>query len=352
MNKEQDILERVRDAASSATALNIEGGGSKQFYGHRSSSGATLETGGHRGILDYTPSELVISARAGTPLAELEATLAQEGQMLAFEPPHFGAHATLGGSIACGLSGPRRPWSGAARDFVLGITCINGHGERLRFGGQVMKNVAGYDLSRTLTGSLGTLAVMLEIHLRVLPRPEHDLTLVRDCSATEAIRHCSQWSGQPLPLSAACHYDGRLYLRLSGSQQGVQAAAEKIGGDRDRESTRFWEDLREQQLPFFGGNQPLWRISVPPASPPLELDGDSLLDWGGAQRWLRSELSATDIRSCVAAAGGHATLFRGDNHGAGIFHPLQPALLALHQRLKHSFDPAGLFNPGRMYPGL
>ena len=194
MNIEQDILEQVRDAASSATPLNIEGGGSKRFYG-RSSSGATLATGAHNGIIDYTPSELVVSARAGTPLAELETALGEEGQMLAFEPPHFGAHATLGGSIACGLSGPRRPWNGAARDFVLGITCINGKGERLRFGGQVMKNVAGYDLSRTLTGSLGTLAVLLEIHLRVLPRPEHELTLTRECSTAEAIRQSSAWSG-------------------------------------------------------------------------------------------------------------------------------------------------------------
>jgi glycolate oxidase FAD binding subunit len=226
MSTEQDILAQVRDAASSAAPLNIEGGGSKRFYG-RPSRGTVLALGGHSGIIDYTPSELVISARAGTPLTELEATLGQAGQMLAFEPPHFGAHATLGGTIACGLSGPRRPWSGAARDFVLGVTCINGKGDRLRFGGQVMKNVAGYDLSRTLTGSLGTLAVLLDIHLKVLPRPEHDLTLARDCSTADAIRYCSQWAGQPLPLSGACHFDGRLCVRLSGSRQGVQAVADQ-----------------------------------------------------------------------------------------------------------------------------
>ena len=351
MSTEQYILEQVRDAASSVTPLSIEGGGSKRFYGHRS-SGAVLAVDSHSGIIDYTPSELVVSARAGTPLTELEAALGQAGQMLAFEPPHFGTGATLGGSIACGLSGPRRPWSGAARDFVLGVTCINGNGELLRFGGQVMKNVAGYDLSRTLTGSLGTLAVLLDIHLKVLPRPEHDLTLARDCNAEEAIRHCSQWSGQPLPLSGACHFDGRLYVRLSGSHPGVQAAAAKIGGDRDLAAASFWEDLREQQLPFFAGDQPLWRISVPPASAPLALDGDWLLDWGGAQRWLRSGVPANEIRAHAAAAGGHATLFRGGDRDAGIFHPLQPALLALHRRLKHSFDPAGIFNPGRMYPSL
>jgi len=350
MNTAQDILEQVRTAAASAKALRIEGSDSKRFYGH-DSNGASLAVGGYSGIIDYTPAELVISARAGTPLAELDAALAQQGQMLAFEPPHFGTGATLGGSIACGLSGPRRPWSGAARDFVLGITCINGKGEQLRFGGQVMKNVAGYDLARTLTGSLGTLAVLLDIHLKVLPRPEHELTLTRECSAAEAIRFCSRWSGQPLPLSGACHFDGRLYLRLSGSRQGVQAAAAHIGGDRDTVVAGIWEELREHRLAFFGGDQPLWRISVPPASAPLELDGDWLLDWGGAQRWLRSVLPAADIRRQAEAAGGHATLFRGGDRAA-VFHPLQHALLALHRRLKHSFDPAGILNPGRMYPEL
>jgi len=351
MSSAQDILEQVQAAAASATALCIEGGGSKRFYGH-DSSGTALAVGDYRGIIDYTPAELVISARAGTPLAELDAALAQQGQMLAFEPPHFGAGATLGGSIACGLSGPRRPWTGAARDFVLGVTCINGKGEQLRFGGQVMKNVAGYDLARTLTGSLGTLAVLLDIHLKVLPRPEHELTLTRDCSAVEAIRLCSQWSGLPLPLSGACHFGGRLYLRLSGSLQGVQAAAAEIGGDPEPAAASIWEELREQRLAFFAGDRPLWRISVPPASAPLELDGDWLLDWGGAQRWLRSALPATYIRHQAAAAGGHATLFRGGDQAAGIFQPLHPALLALHRRLKHSFDPAGILNPGRMYPDL
>jgi glycolate oxidase FAD binding subunit len=351
MSLVQDIAERVRDAAAAGSALCIEGGGSKRFYGHPC-SGASLAVCGHTGIIDYTPSELVVSARAGTPLAELEAVLGQQGQMLAFEPPHCGTSATLGGSIACGLSGPRRPWSGAARDFVLGVTCINGKGDLLRFGGQVMKNVAGYDLSRTLTGSLGTLAVLLDIHLKVLPRPEHELTLARDCNAATAIEHCSQWAGLPLPLSGACHFDGRLYLRLSGSHQGVQAAAAKIGGDHDPAATGFWEDLREQRLAFFAGDRPLWRISVPPASAPLELDGDWLLDWGGAQRWLRSALPAEDIRRQAATAGGHATLFRGGDRTAEIFHPLPPALLGIHRQLKHSFDPAGILNPGRMYPDL
>ncbi len=292
----------------------------------------------------------MISARAGTPLTELEDTLADAGQMLPFEPPHFGASATLGGTIACGLSGPRRPYTGAARDFVLGVNCINGKGERLRFGGQVMKNVAGYDISRMLTGSLGTLAVLLDVHLKVLPRPRQEITLYQQCPAGEAIRRCSDWAGQALPLSGACHYDDQLVLRLSGSARSLAAAARTMGGERHDESNRFWQQLREQQLPFFTTSRPLWRIALPAASPALELDGDWLLDWGGAQRWFASELPAREIRAAASDAGGHATLFRGGDRDSAIFHPLPAALLALHRRIKQTFDPAGILNPGRMYP--
>ncbi len=351
MNDYRPISERIRDAHSERTALAIRGGGSKDFYGRRT-RGETLAINDYRGILDYTPSELVISARAGTPLAELEESLAQQGQMLPFEPPHFGEHATLGGTIACGLSGPRRPYAGAARDFVLGVNCINGKGEYLRFGGQVMKNVAGYDLSRTLTGSLGTLAVLLDIHLKVLPHPETSTTLRQVCSATGAVQRMNQWAGKPVPLSAGCYLDGALYVRLSGTDRGVQAAADTLGGDVLDTGEAFWKDLREQRLDFFAGDIPLWRLSVAPACEALQLDGSWLIDWGGAQRWLRSDLPAGTIHAAAAAAGGHATLFRGGDRDAGIFQPLTPALLALHQRIKHSFDPAGILNPGRMYPDL
>ena len=351
MTAEQDIQEQVQTAAASHTPLAIQGGNSKDFYG-RATAGAPLSLGKHRGIIDYTPSELVISARAGTLMTELESVLAQEDQMLPFEPPHFGASATLGGSVACGLSGPRRPYTGALRDFVLGVNCINGKGETLRLGGQVMKNVAGYDLSRTLTGSLGTLAVFLDVHLRVLPRPALETTLVQSCSAATAVENINRWAGQPLPLSAACHLDDRLYIRLSGMAEGVQAAATSIGGEPLDNAGHFWEQLREQQLPFFAENTPLWRLSVPAATPPLTLDGKILIDWGGAQRWLYSELPAGTIRSSVTAVGGHATLFRGGDRSAAVFQPLPPALLALHQRLKNTLDPAGVFNPGRMYAEL
>ena len=351
MNDYQSISERIRDAHASRTPLAIHGGGSKYFYG-RATQGEKLGVNDYRGILDYTPSELVISARAGTPLAELEASLAQQGQMLPFEPPHFGEHATLGGTIACGLSGPRRPYAGAARDFVLGINCINGKGEYLRFGGQVMKNVAGYDLSRTLTGSLGTLALLLDIHLKILPRPETSTTLQQACSATEAVQRLNLWAGKPVPLSGGCYLDGMLHVRLSGTGRGVQAAADTLGGEVLAAGETFWEELREQRLDFFAGDMPLWRLSVAPASAALPLDGSWLIDWGGGQRWLRSDLPAGVIHAAAAAAGGHATLFRGGDRDAGVFQPLTPALLALHQRIKHSFDPAGILNPGRMYAAL
>jgi glycolate oxidase FAD binding subunit len=348
MNDAQTISARVHEASASGSTLAIQGGNSKAFYG-RASHGEPLLLADYSGIIDYTPSELVISARAGTALSELEQTLADAGQMLAFEPPHFGTGATLGGSIACGLSGPRRPYSGAARDFVLGVNCVNGKGEYLRLGGQVMKNVAGYDLSRMLTGSMGTLAVLLDIHLKVLPRPQHEITLYQECPADEAIRRCNRWAGQALPLSGACHYDEQLLIRLSGSERSINAAARTLGGELLDESNTFWQQLREQQLPFFATEKPLWRLSVAPASTPLAVDGIWLLDWGGAQRWLLSDQPAQDIRQAAASAGGHATLFRGGNRESDIFHPLPEALLALHRRLKQTFDPAGILNPGRMY---
>jgi len=344
------FTETLRTAAERGTSLSIRGGGSKAFYGRRI-QGDELRVGEYAGVIEYSPTELVVTARAGTPLAELEATLAQAHQMLAFEPPHFGPAATLGGTIACGFSGPRRPYAGAARDHVLGITCLNGSGQRLRFGGQVMKNVAGYDISRTLTGSLGTLAVLLDITLKVVPRPETELTLRREAGAAEAISLFNRWAGQPLPLSAGCYHDGVMTVRLSGFEQGVKSAANKIGGDAVPGAGELWEQLREQRLEFFAGPHPLWRISVAPATAPLPLDADCLIDWGGAQRWYRCDLPATAVREHAAAARGHATLFRGGD-GDDVFHPLPAPLLALHRRLKQSFDPAGILNPGRMYPQI
>ena len=347
----QDIQQQVKSAGEAGSHLSVRGNNTRAFYG-REISGVPLALHDYAGIIDYSPSELVISARAGTPLADIEATLAREGQLLAFEPPAFGTGATLGGTIACGLSGPCRPWRGAARDSVLGINCINGRGEYLRFGGQVMKNVAGYDLSRTLTGSLGTLAILLDIHLKVMPGSETELTLRQSCTEAEAIERCNAWSAKPLPLTAACHDGTRLVYRLSGTARGVETAASQLGGDRDSQAPIFWEELREQRLAFLAGDMPLWRLSVPAATPPLSLDGEQLVDWGGAQRWICGEVDISILRSMAEGVGGSVCAFRRHAADVAVFHPLPPAMLKLQRSIKSSFDPAGIFNPGRIYPGL
>jgi len=355
MTEERDIGEeiraRVEGAAGAGRPLEIRGAGTKSFYGRATNVGDPLEVGGHRGIVGYEPSELVVSARAGTPLDALERALAREGQMLPFEPPRFGDGATVGGTVACGLSGPRRPWGGAARDLVLGVTLVNGRGERLVFGGQVMKNVAGYDVSRLVTGALGTLGVLLEVSMKVLPAPAVEETLVIECPAAEAIERMTGWGGRPLPISGACHEGERLHLRLSGTAGGVAAARRAIGGDADS-ATDFWRRLREHEHPFFAGDAPLWRLSLPPATAPIALPGEWLLDWAGAQRWLRTDAGADAVRAAAGEAGGHATLFRGGDRAGEVFHPLSGGLERLHRRLKDAFDPHGILNPGRMYSAL
>lgn len=344
----KDIQDSVRDAATTGTPLRIQGGDTKAFYG-RTGAGIPLEVGAHRGIVSYEPTELVLTARAGTTLTEVETTLSEHGQMLAFEPPHFGEAATLGGAIASGLSGPSRPYVGAVRDFVLGVVCVNGHGERLSFGGQVMKNVAGYDVSRLMAGAMGTLGVLLEVSLKILPRPAEELTLALSMSADEAISTINTWAQQPLPISGACHDSELLRVRLSGSENGVRSARKKIGGDEIADGHVFWTELREQRLGFFTDDSPLWRLSVPAATPMSNLNGQWLLDWGGAQRWFVSDLPAETIRQGAAAVGGHAVSFRGGDRSGEVFHPLAPPVARLHRQLKAAFDPKGIFNPGRMY---
>jgi glycolate oxidase FAD binding subunit len=341
----------VLEAFRTKQPLRIVGGDSKAFYG-REISDEPLRIGEHKDVVSYEPTELVITARAGTPLRELESVLAAQGQMLPFEPPAFGESATLGGTIACNLSGPRRPYLGSARDFVLGCRIINGRGEAMHFGGEVMKNVAGYDVSRLQCGAMGTLGVLLEISLKVLPRPEAELTLIQQCSGDEAIDTMNRLGGQPLPLSAACHDGENLYIRLSGTEAGINAARARVGGDEYAEGKTFWKELKEHELPFFGNDLPLWRVSLPPAAAMLNIPGKKILDWGGGQRWIHSEEAAQRIRGIAAKAGGHATLFRtGSSNGNGEqpFHPLDKGLMMLHQRLKQSFDPHGVLNPGRMY---
>lgn len=351
----QALQQQVQAALTEKTPLMIVGGNSKAFYGTKSgdvSQGKTLEMSAHTGIINYEPTELIITARAGTPLAEVDAALAEHNQMLAFEPPHFGNSATLGGTLACGFSGPRRPYSGAARDFMLGCQIINGKGEILRFGGEVMKNVAGYDVSRVMVGALGTLGVLLEASLKVLPRPECEITLQQQCSEQEALERMNDWAGKPLPLSASAYVDGQLSVRLSGMEQAVNASARHIGGEIVEQGVEFWAGVREHTAAFFKDANRLWRISLPMAADPLPLSGQQLIEWGGGLRWWQSEEESAAIRAMAEKLGGHATLFRGAKEGDDIFQPLSTGLQRLHQNLKNAFDPDGIFNPNRLYPGL
>ena len=351
----EQVLEQLREKITAATAsktpLRIRGGGTKDWYG-QSLQGEILDTREYAGIVAYEPTELVIVARCGTPLAEIEAALDERNQMLAFEPPHFGPGSTIGGVIAAGLSGPRRQAVGAVRDFVLGATLLDGKGDVLRFGGQVMKNVAGYDVSRMLVGSLGMLGLIVDVSLKVLPKPFMETTLRFELGQKEAIEHLNTWGGQPLPISASAWHGGVLIVRLSGAVAAVNAAMQKMGGEEETQAALFWNELRNHQNSFFAattGPEALWRLSVPSVAPPLDLEGEQLIEWGGAQRWLRSAADAATIRAAVEKAGGHATLFRGGDKSAGTFHPLAPAVATIHRNLKNAFDPSGIFNPGRMY---
>jgi len=354
----QAIVEQFRQQILAASAarrpLRLRGGGTKDWYGQQL-DGEVLDTRAYAGIIDYEPTELVITARCGTPLAEIEAALAARKQMLAFEPPHFGPGATVGGVVASALSGPRRASAGALRDFVLGAVLMDGHGERLAFGGQVMKNVAGYDVSRLLAGSMGTLGLILEVSLKVLPLPLREATLRLACAEIAALRLLNEWAGQPLPISASCWHDGVLSVRLSGAEAAVSAALQSLGGEllAPDDAAAFWLSLREQTHAFFAGAGSLWRLSLPPHASAVILKGRQLVEWGGAQRWLKLDGDADAaggqrIRQAVAALGGHATLFRGGDKAVGVFHPLAPAVEKIHQRLRQAFDPAGIFNPHRM----
>lgn len=343
-----ELIESVRMAISTHRPLAISGGGSKKFMGRQVGGIDELALAAHTGIINYEPDELIITARAGTPLAAIEAALAQHQQMLPFEPPHYGASATLGGTIACNLSGPRRASAGAARDFVLGVEIINGHGEQLKFGGQVMKNVAGYDVSRLMTGAFGTLGVLLNITLKVLPRPAAALTLCHELNPADAIVAMNRRAGNPLPISATAYDGAMLFTRIEGSATAVRAARQKLGGE-ERNDANYWIQVREHTHGFFANTRPLWRLSIAPTHPPLPLNGKTFIEWNGALRWLYSDDAPERIRGSAQQAGGHATLFRNGARDAEVFHSLSPVSLQLHRKLKAAFDPQGIFNPGRMY---
>lgn len=350
------------------TPLRITGHGSKDFYGEVP-TGEPLSTLALNGITAYEPSELYVSALAGTPLADVEAALAPNRQRLAFEPPRFaggpGGLGTVGGMVAAGLSGPSRAALGSVRDHLLGAVLINGEGELLSFGGTVMKNVAGFDVSRVLAGSMGQLGLITEVTLKVLPLPAATATLRFDLAQAEALAAVNRWGGQPLPIEASAWWDGALVLRLAGAVAAVDAACARLGGDLipAELAASFWTGLRDQRDEFFVGAERavaggldakvrLWRLSLPSTAPELKLHGEQLIEWGGAQRWVVTPMAPAALREAAAQAGGHATLFRALDKSPGVFTPLAAPLAAIHQRLKASFDPHGVFNPGRLYPRL
>ncbi len=343
--------ERIAQAVRTATPLRLRGSGTKDFYGE-ALRGEVLELGGWQGIIDYEPAELVITVRCGAPLSEIETLLAAHGQFLPFEPPAFGGDPTIGGVIASGLSGPRRMYAGAARDFVLGTRLLTAQGELLRFGGQVMKNVAGFDMSRLLCGSLGILGIVTEVSLKVLPLPRAEETRRLELPAAAAVAAFNRWGGLPLPLSAAAWSGGSAWVRLSGAAAAVRAAREHIGGDAvaATDAARFWAALRHCRLPLFSVED-LWRLSLPQATAPLDIPGEPLIDWGGALRWYANVPPEIDVRARARAADGSAIRWRGPP-GAGCFPQLPAPIASLHQRLKQRFDPGGIFNRGRLIVGL
>ena len=345
--------DRIRAAAEAGGSLDLRGGGSKQFLG-QNIEGDVLDTRAYAGIVAYEPTELVVTVRAGTPLAELQAALAEQGQMLAFEPPAFGDGATVGGCVAAGMSGPRRMAVGPLRDFVLGVKVVDGRGEVLNFGGQVMKNVAGYDLSRLVSGSMGTLAAIAEVSLKVVPRPVAETTLRFEVDEEQALTRLNQWGGQALPVSASFWHDGTLMLRLSGAGAAVSAATAKLGGEvLDADSANaLWRSVREQEHAFFADAEALWRLALPTNAPALSLPGAQAIEWGGGQRWLTGDVQAEAVRAAAQGAGGHATLFRGGDKAVGVFQPLAPAVKTITARIKGALDPNNVFGRGRIYADL
>ena len=346
----QQLQGQLQRCIKQKTAVCILGGGSKSFYGCQQPEGLEeFNVSGHEGIVSYAPTELVVTVRAGTKVKHVNEVLAECGQFLPFDPPELQGEATIGGTLACGFSGPSRPYTGSARDYILGTNVLNGKGEYLRLGGEVMKNVAGYDVSRLMVGAMGTLGVILQASIKVLPVAQRETTLIFHLERDSALDFMGELAARPLPVSASLFYGDILLVRLSGTEAGVDSAYRALGGERLPSTDKIWRSLREFEHPFFQTELPLWRISLPALAKP-ELPGEVLIDWGGAQWWLRSDADGNSIRKAVARCGGHATMFRGGDRKAEVFHPLTPAMLALQERIRDSFDPDKLLNPGRMFP--
>jgi glycolate oxidase FAD binding subunit len=349
---DSDVVEalaaQVREAARRKTTLKIRGAGSKGFLGRRT-AGRTLDVSGLTGVVDYQPTELVITARAGERIRDVEGLLAANGQMLAFEPPDFGKGGTVGGMVASGLAGPRRPFAGAVRDGVLGVTLLDGRGQKLRFGGTVFKNVAGFDAFRLMAGAMGTLGVLLDVSLRVAPRPVAERSLAFEEPWPEAQARLTALMCKPWPLTGAFHDGKVLRVRLSGTERAVAHAVGEIGGDTG--DIEVWTELRHHRLPIFTA-QRLWRLSVPRTAEVADLAGAQLIDWAGAQRWLATNVPVSEVREAARAAGGHAMLFHGALDGEAVYERPPEALLQLHKRVKSALDPAGVFNRGRLWEDL
>jgi glycolate dehydrogenase FAD-binding subunit len=345
------IKEQVLDAIEQNTPIKIVGGNSKEFLG-RSITGITLDMADYSGIISYEPTELYITVRAGTKLTDVKQILAEQGQMLAFEPPEINEYTTIGGVVATGMSGPRRPYTGSVRDFVLGVRCINGLAKDMRFGGQVMKNVAGYDLSRLLTGSFGTLAIIVEVTLKVIPIPEFELTAVQSLPVQNAIEMMHQLSTTAIPISAFCYEKENLYLRLSGNEKVIRDATKSLNFDEYESGEKFWNALRDYKSAVFKSDKPIWRLSVPSTSNIEFQDQEYVIDWGGAQYWFSSNRDRVEIFETARALGGSAYLFFNGHREGDVFQPLEDGLFKLHLGLKQAFDPHGILNPGKMYATL
>ena len=354
------IIDQVHAAHSSGRPLEIRGDGSKHFYGEPA-LGEILEISPFTGITSYEPTELVVTARAGTTLTELEATLQQCGQSLPFEPPRFAGRGTVGGMVAAGLAGPARARVGSVRDHVLGMTVLNAGGDLLTFGGQVAKNVAGYDVSRLMVGALGILGVICDVSLKVLPTPVATATCAYDCSETEALRRLNAWRSNPLPIDAISWHDDVLCVRFAGAKAAVIEARRNLGGREiaAQSAQSWWTALRDHRHEYFNLSQEelqrgecLWRLSVRASAASLSMPGRQLIEWQGAQRWCRTQAPAHEVRAAATLAGGHATLMRAASKSAGVFTPLSEALMRVHRRLKQAFDPNRIFNRGRMYAEL
>jgi glycolate dehydrogenase FAD-binding subunit len=354
------LADRIHSARSRRVPLDIRGGGTKSFYGE-SPRGEPLDVRELKGIASYEPSELVVTARAGTPLGELEAVLAEKGQCLPFEPPRFSPGGTVGGMVGAGLAGPSRSAVGPVRDYVLGVTLLSGRGELLTFGGQVMKNVAGYDVSRMIAGSWGVLGVICEVSLKVSAARAATVTLRFDWDEERSLQELMRWNALPLPLNASAWHEGRLMVRLAGARAAVRSACSRLGGAElgSEIAAAWWTSVRDHSHPFFNlseadlaAGECLWRLAVPATAPIFTLSGRQLVEWGGAQRWWRTHMPAQEVRAAAARAGGHAILVRAADKSAGAFAPVSGALWRIHRSIKNAFDPDRIFNPGRLYADL